>query len=120
MDSVSTPHDKLFREIYSHKAEAQSFLDNYLPPDVRELLELDSVEIRKDSFIDDELRAYYSDLLYMVRLRGEPAYIYVLFEHKSYSERLIHLQLFEYMAKIWRLHLKQRTRNFGSCSDFCD
>lgn len=110
MDNVSNPHDKVFREIYSNKPEAQSFLDNYLPPDVRELLDLESVEIRKDSFIDDELRNYYSDLLYMVRLRGEPAYIYVLFEHKSYSDRLIHLQLLEYMLKIWRLHLKQHKK----------
>jgi predicted transposase YdaD len=38
---------------------------------------------------------------------GSQGFIYVLFEHKSYYDRFVHLQLLEYMVKIWRLHIKQ-------------
>jgi predicted transposase YdaD len=38
---------------------------------------------------------------------GSQGFIYVLFEHKSYYDRFVHLQLLEYMVKIWRLYIKQ-------------
>lgn len=112
MDSVHNPHDALFREIYSRKAEARSFLAHYLPEDVLAVLDVDSLDICKDSFVDEELKAYYSDILYSVQLAGQPGYVYVLFEHKSYPDRLIHLQILDYMLKIWRLdqHKGETTR----------
>jgi predicted transposase/invertase (TIGR01784 family) len=47
-------------------------------------------------------------MLYAVWLQDHPGYIYILFEHKSYPEKWIHLQLLEYMLKIWRQWLKQK------------
>ena len=32
---------------------------------------------------------------------GGSSYVYVLFEHKSYPERLISLHLLRYMVRIW-------------------
>ncbi len=100
-------HDKLFRETWSNLNNARSFLENYLPSPVLELVRLDTLEICKDSFIEKDLKDYYSDMLYKVRIEDATGYVYFLFEHKSYSDRLIHLQLLEYMVKIWRLGLKQ-------------
>lgn len=105
---VINPHDKLFRETYSDLDNARSFLTHYLPGQVLELVDLSTLEISKDSFIEKELSDYYSDMLYRVTLQGKsPGFIYVLFEHKSYYDRYVHLQLLEYMIKIWRLHIKQ-------------
>jgi predicted transposase YdaD len=41
---------------------------------------------------------------------GSQGFIYVLFEHKSYYDRFVHLQLLEYMVKIWRLYIKQHKK----------
>jgi len=71
-------------------------------------MDLESLEICKDSFIEKDLRDYFSDMLYKVNLSGSPAYVYILFEHKSYYDKYVHLQLLEYMVKIWRLFLKQQ------------
>jgi len=46
-------------------------------------------------------------MLYKVRIGNAPGFVYFLFEHKSYTDNLIHLQLIEYMVKIWRLGFKQ-------------
>ena len=71
-------------------------------------MDLDTLEISKDSFIEKKLAEYYSDILYKVNLTdGSQGFIYVLFEHKSYYDRFVHLQLLEYMVKIWRLYIKQ-------------
>jgi predicted transposase/invertase (TIGR01784 family) len=105
---VVNPHDKAFREVYSNKENARSLLADKLPDKVLKLVDLDTMEISKDSFIEKELADYYSDILYRVNLTdGSQGFIYVLFEHKSYYDRFVHLQLLEYMVKIWRLHIKQ-------------
>src|SRR6056297_372786 len=105
---VVNPHDKVFREVYSNKENARSLLAEKLPDKVLKLVDLNTLEISKDSFIEKELADYYSDMLYRVNLiDGSQGFIYVLFEHKSYYDKFVHLQLLEYMAKIWRLFIKQ-------------
>lgn len=103
-------HDKLFRETWSDLASARSFLQNYLPEKVLDVARLDTLEICKDSFIEPDLKDYYSDMLYKVEFGESSGYIYFLFEHKSFPDRNIHLQLLEYMVKIWRLGQKQGRR----------
>ena len=106
--SLSNPHDRFFKELFSRQEAARDFLQNYLPADVAQLLDLASLEISKDSFIDADLQEHFSDLLYTVALRdGRQSYVYVLFEHKSYPEELIAFQLLKYMVKIWDQSLKQ-------------
>ncbi len=108
---VNTPHDKLFREILSDLNNARSFLQHHLQKDVRSLIDLNSLAICKDSFIEKELADYYSDMLYTLKLAGAPGFVYVLFEHKSWHDKYVHLKLLEYMVKIWRLFLKQQPEN---------
>ncbi|MFZ1984181.1 MAG: Rpn family recombination-promoting nuclease/putative transposase, partial [Desulfatitalea sp.] len=107
MDEIVNPHDKLFRETWSDLATAKSFLHHYLPSEVLSLTALDTLEICKDTFVEKDLREFFFDLLYKVELAGAEGFIYILFEHKSYRDRLTPLQLLEYMLKIWRLYLKQ-------------
>jgi len=107
MRKTINPHDKLFREVWSDTGNARSFLAHYLPPEVLQITDLESLEICKDSFVEKDLREYFSDMLYKVGLAGLPGYVYLLFEHKSYPEKWVHLQLLEYMLKIWRLNLKE-------------
>ena len=109
---VINPHDKLFRETYSNKENARSILSQGLPAKVLRLVDLPTLEISKDSFIEKDLSDFYSDMLYKVNLiDASPGFIYVLFEHKSYYDRYVHLQLLEYMVKIWRLHIKQHKKS---------
>jgi predicted transposase/invertase (TIGR01784 family) len=83
-------------------------LSQGLPGEVLKWVDLDTLEIGKDSFIEKDLAEYHSDMLYKVKLTdGSLGFIYVLFEHKSYYDRFVHLQLLEYMVRIWRLYIKQ-------------
>ncbi|MBU1195839.1 MAG: Rpn family recombination-promoting nuclease/putative transposase [Proteobacteria bacterium] len=109
-NKIQNSHDSLFKETWSNKANAKAFLENYLPKEVLNVVNLDSLEICKDTFIENDLKNYYSDMLYKVNIGDTPGYIYFLFEHKSYPDKLVHLQLLEYMIKIWRLDLKQSKR----------
>ncbi len=110
ISDLSNPHDKLFRETWSNIENARSFFQHSLPGHVLGLMDLSTLEISKDSFVEKELADYYSDMLYKVLLSGSPGFVYVLFEHKSYYDKYVHLQLLEYMVKIWRLFIKQQKK----------
>ena len=89
-EKAVNPHDRFFKEAWSHAEVARDFLTYYLPANIVELLDIDTLELSKDSFVDKELSEYFSDLLYKVELRdGRAVYVYVLLEHKSYPEPFV-------------------------------
>ena len=110
-------HDKFFKGMFSRKDFACGFIQNYFPSEVVQHLDLNHLEISKDSFIDTDLEEHFSDILYQVVLKEEKkdkkkdkktAYVYLLFDHKSYSDSLVAFQLLKYTIKIWDMLLKQR------------
>lgn len=101
------PHDRFFKEAFSREDVAASFLRHHLPADLAGLIRPDSLEVRKDSFVDRELAEHHSDLLYAVRWQnGQTGYVSVLFEHKSYPEPRIALDLMRYITRIAEQTLK--------------
>ena len=109
-EKITNPHDKLFKEVWSKKQNAIDFLNNYLPKNILKLMDLNSLAISKDSFIDEKLKEFYSDMLYQVNIMDKKGYLYFLFEHKSYPDYFIHLQLLEYLVKIWRQEIKNNPK----------
>jgi len=104
---IENPHDKFFKETFSHVEVARSFLHNYLPADVIKFLDVDTLEPEKDSFIDKELEESFSDLLFGTDINGRKGYIYFLFEHKSYPDKTVAFQLLKYMTEIWNTKMKK-------------
>ena len=86
MSEITNPHDSFFRETFSRKEIAVDFLGNYLPEKIRQQMDLSSLVLCKDSFIDKELRQHFSDILYSVEHTGGKLHLYLLFEHKSSTD----------------------------------
>ena len=59
MTEITNAHDKFFKEVFTRKDTAEEFLRHYLPENVVGLLDLDSLEYTKDSFIDRHLKEYF-------------------------------------------------------------
>jgi len=111
MSELANPHDKFFKEALTQPGAAADFLRHYLPTDVATLLDLTELRLVKDSFVDETLQEHFSDLLYEVRLLdGRDAYVYVLFEHKSYADPLAAFQVLRYMVRVWDYGLRQRAQ----------
>lgn len=43
--TTSTPHDALFKSFLTHPDTARDFMEIYLPKDLRELCDLDSLKL---------------------------------------------------------------------------
>lgn len=98
---IQNPHDKFFKETLGNVATAKDFLVNYLPDHIMKVINVNTLELQKDNFINKELVENFSDLLFKVDIDEKEGYIYFLFEHKSYPDKGVAFQLLKYMVEIW-------------------
>ena len=98
---IKQPHDKFFRSTFGQVKVASDFLSNYLPKDLINIIDMNTLEPQKESFLDENLKEEFSDLLFRVCINNKESYIYLLFEHKSYKDRMIIFQVLKYMLNIW-------------------
>ena len=109
MEAVYTPHDRFFKAIFSRPELAGDLLRQILPAESLAQFDLATLHPEKDSFIDADLQLQYADLLYSVNLADQrPAFIYVLYEHKSYVQSLMAYDVLRYMVRIWEAGQKQK------------
>ncbi len=107
----TNPHDRFFKESFSRIDIAGSFIREYLPEQITGQLDLKTLSIKKDTFIDKELSEHLSDTLYSIKIKdNRDCFIYMLFEHKSFIDPFTGFQLLRNMVKIWELYLKQNKR----------
>ena len=98
---VQNPHDKFFKKTFGDVAVAKDFLNNYLPQKIMGIIDIETLEPQKDSYIDEGLKESYSDLLFKANINNREGYLYLLFEHKSYPSRDVAFQLLKYTVRIW-------------------
>jgi hypothetical protein len=98
---VSSPHDALFKHVFSQPEHAASELRAVLPAGLSARLDWSSLELEPSSFVDEHLRGRQADLLFRVGCAGRSAFLYILFEHQSTTDALMAFRLLRYMTRIW-------------------
>ncbi|MBF0426544.1 MAG: Rpn family recombination-promoting nuclease/putative transposase [Magnetococcales bacterium] len=94
MNDLTQPHDRLFKALVSHPETAGALLREYLPEEISSLLAPTPPQFVEGSFVDEELRGYLSDRLFVATtLSGKPLHVYVLIEHKSYLDQKVGWQV---------------------------
>ncbi len=106
MEEIVNPHDKFFKQVMTDKEVVKDFPTNYLPKEIRKIIDPDKIQIAKDSFVEPDMQETFSDILYEVELAKKPAFIYFLFEHKSYPYPKIIPLVFYHGRNKWNTGLK--------------
>ena len=101
-----TPHDAIFKQLMAHTDTARDFIDIHLPPDLRTLCDLNTLQLESGNFIEEDLRAYYSDILYSLKIKDKTGYIHVLIEHQSTPDKQIAFRLMRYAVAAMQQHLE--------------
>ena len=103
--TTSTPHDAVFKQFLYHPDTARDFLDIYLPSTLRELCDLQTLKLESGSFIEDSLRASYSDVLWSLKTNEGDGDIYVVIEHQSSPDAHMAFRLMRYAMAAMQRHL---------------
>jgi predicted transposase/invertase (TIGR01784 family) len=98
---VSSPHDALFKYVFSQPEHAAPELRAVLPSELSARLDWASLELQPTSFVDERLTGREADLLFTIRCEGHAAFLYVLFEHQSTNDPLMAFRLLRYLVRIW-------------------
>lgn len=106
---MPTPHDSLFKRAFSEPVHAEGELKSILPRELVAAIDWPGLTLCPGSFVDQELAECHADLLYRVRLAGREVLVYVLLEHKSWSDPCTPLQLLRYMLRIWEQEARGQT-----------
>ena len=110
-----SPADAYFRAVFAVKEVAQQLVRFALRSELLERLDLSTLTLAPESFVDGKLRKSLSDLVYICRFKeGGTVRICLLFEHKSYPPgRLIYPQLNRYICGIQESDVKQKHSEFA-------
>lgn len=101
----STPHDAVFKQFLCHPDTARDFLSIHLPASLRTLCDLQTLELASGSFIEPNLRARYSDVLWSLKTAQGDGYIYVVIEHQSSPDVHMAFRLMRYALAAMQRHL---------------
>lgn len=104
-DTTATPHDAIFKTFLNHPATARDFLQLHLPASLQKLCDLKTLQLESGSFIEDDLRAYYSDVLWSLKTREGDGYIYAIIEHQSSADAHMAFRLMRYAIAVMQRHL---------------
>lgn len=94
-----------YLNLLRHPDTARDFIDIHLPAPLRKLCDLTTLKLEPNSFIDEDLRQYYSDLLWSVKTQEGAGYIYVVIEHQSKPEELMAFRMMRYSIAAMQNHL---------------
>lgn len=103
--TTSTPHDAVFKKMMTHPEIAQDFLKIHLPESLCKLCELTTLKLESTTFIEDDLRTYYSDVLWSLKTHEGEGYIYCVIEHQSTAVPHMAFRLMRYATAAMQHHL---------------
>lgn len=106
MTEATTPHDAIFKAFLSRPETARDFIEIHLPPSLVKLCNLDTLHLESSSFVEENLRQYYNDVLYSVETTKGCGYIYVLIEHQRSPDENMAFRMLRYAIATMQRHLE--------------
>lgn len=115
-NNIIPKSDGLFKSTMETDVATYEFLDKYLPADLREELDISNAKTEKESYIEEDLKRRFSDVVYSVPYKNktskkaEKVLVYTLIEHQSSPDKYIALRLWRYMLLLCERHQKQNDK----------
>ena len=104
--TTPTPHDATFRQFLTQPDIARDFMELHLPAELQAICDLSTLKLESGSFVEDDLRQYFSDVLYSLKTTGGDGYVHVLIEHQSSPDRHMAFRLIRYAVAAMQRHLE--------------
>jgi len=101
------PHDRLFKRVMSDEANVKQFIKEFLPKELSSQIDLKEMKLIPTEKIKG-YNKYYMDTAVECKIADTKGQLYFVFEHKSYPDPGVLLQMLSYMTALW---YEQRKKN---------
>ena len=105
--SSGSPHDALFRYVFSNVDEVRPLLRALLQGPFADAVDWSSLRLAPASFVDELLSDRQADLLFSVRVGAALALAFTLLEHQSTVPERMAYRMLEYVTRIWGRWLRE-------------
>ena len=101
-------HDAFCKEKLRDPVKAKELAKHILKPEVAARLDIDNLQIDQESYIEDDLKKLFSDVVYRIPVKesDESIVVFILIELKTENEKWTIFQLAKYVIRIWDRELK--------------
>src|SRR4051812_6517281 len=99
-------HDGFFKKSMSNPNVAREFFEFHLPAMIKDKVNLDTLKLQKESFLDNILGQGIVDMLFEVQFGQDLGYLTLLVEHQNKPDPLMPFRIYKYMLRICDNHLK--------------
>lgn len=112
-DSAHSIHNNLFVKTFSDPENVKVLLKMALPEAITRAIDFSKIKIAFTTYISDELKDYYSDIVVKTRLKTEDGQtialdIYILIEHKTEAKNKSLVQVLKYLYFEWQKDIDQK------------
>ena len=108
---IKKPHDALAKKVLENPVAAREFLEEYLPREFKEYIDIATLKVEKESHVEESLKRRLSDVVYSVSTKDkDKAFIYCLCEHQSSSDHWIALRLWKYSLLLLERRKKKKDK----------
>jgi len=101
------PHDRLFKRVMSDEANVRQLIKEFLPKELSSQIDLREMKLIPTEKIKG-YNKYYMDIAVECHISNTKGQVYFVFEHKSYPDPGVLLQILNYMTVTWD---EQRKKN---------
>lgn len=105
--STGSPHDAAFKAAFKKRELAKSFFRRSLPKKIVRRIDFRYFKLANGSYVDEKWKNRHSDIVYRTKIRGQTAFLYLLFEHQSKPDHWMIFRLLCYMTNLWREFIEQ-------------
>jgi len=100
------PHDRLFKRVMSDEANVRQFIKEFLPKELSSQIDLNDMKLIPTEKVKG-YNKYYMDIAVECKIAGTKGQLYFVFEHKSYPDPGVLLQILSYMTILWDEEIKK-------------
>ncbi len=108
MFDIKHPHDSFFKILMSDVQNVADFIRGFLPEKISSKVDYSSIKLIDTEKNKKDYKRYYLDIITECLLDGTKSEIYFLFEHKSYKDKMIFIQLLSYCLSVWETNLAKK------------
>lgn len=91
-------HDKFVKASFSDPDRAISFFERFLPDKLLDEIDIKSLKVTQESYIQDDLTEHFSDIVFEVTAKDDESVdLVLLFEHKSSPDKYVLIQVGHYI-----------------------
>ena len=102
-----SPHDRLFHFVFRHPAHLATWLATALPAPIADAIDWNSLASASERLPGPRLRSHFADLVFTVRLAGCTDQLWLVVEHKAWSDPSVQGQLLRYLVHLRRAAMRR-------------